>query len=929
MLSRGYLVFIIILMLLFSIISLTSSQETYQDSTGKGQTRTLDTDKNIEYLYQTIPNHFSAGAWRPDGSYAILVGNGIQLFDGENFELLDINLSYDCVAWKPDNDLTDGYQGYALLAGHSLMKFDGVKFIKLSHEIPDEKYITKIAWKPDGSYALLLGTGYSYYGNHEVLLKFDGENLIDLTPDMGTYQMLYGLTWHPEGDYAIIVGCIDEYDFTTGSQYKPVVIKFDGNNFFNISDTCEFPGVFSDIAWKPNDDYAIIVGCDYNEDYPSDTPLIIKYNGTGFSQIPIGIGDGYALMHIYWQPKGEFATISGFDYEDVILFNYYSDKISWVISKQDLFGSYLFQIIWHPYNDYGILCLNDGLYKLINDELIITQYPLGTDSYASSLSWKPDGTYSLIVGMQSDEYGRGDRQSYDQIGGLWKFDGTKITDLTSMLVSTEPLKKCTWQPDSSNAFIIGSYGSLFKYDEQELIDISNEIGNPDNIDDVEWNPNGKTALILASNYDDDSYPYPYSGQIWEYNITTDNWTFLLSNSSWYYQCIAWHPSGSHAIISTTDWYDNCLVQYNNSEFTIIDIGYAPYIIADMEWKPDGSELTIIGNDQYTVVIVTYDGTITSKVISSSSEWFLYFFLDLVWSLDGSYALISSGHNLFRWENGNLEALTNDHPIYSSLDQLAWYPPNGVIEKFKGSCFLAYSYGIILRYGNIKPKLITEHPIRIEGPGQGSTYQFTTHYIDWENDAPATGYPKLNIYTDPDGMIPYAGSPFVLSALVSTDYNMADGKTFTKSLSLSDLTFNYSFQVEVVAGSGDTAPVFSRLIRFGELDFDGDRYMNELDDFPYNRSEWLDSDGDGYGDNTDEFPDDPTEWKDTDGDGYGDNIDEFPDDPTEWMDSDGDGFGDNSDEFPDDPSEWLDSDGDGCGNNIDKFPYNGSEWNDTD
>ena len=31
--------------------------------------------------------------------------------------------------------------------------------------------------------------------------------------------------------------------------------------------------------------------------------------------------------------------------------------------------------------------------------------------------------------------------------------------------------------------------------------------------------------------------------------------------------------------------------------------------------------------------------------------------------------------------------------------------------------------------------------------------------------------------------------------------------------------------------------------------------------------------------------------DTDGDGYNDNVDEFPYDPSEWIDSDKDGYGD--------------------------------------
>lgn len=141
------------------------------------------------------------------------------------------------------------------------------------------------------------------------------------------------------------------------------------------------------------------------------------------------------------------------------------------------------------------------------------------------------------------------------------------------------------------------------------------------------------------------------------------------------------------------------------------------------------------------------------------------------------------------------------------------------------------------------------------------------------------------------------------------------------------------------------------------DTDGDGYIDGVDAFPLDASEWLDSDGDGCGDNTDEFPFDASECIDTDEDGIGDNGDAFPADEDEWSDGDGDGFGDNSDDcpetfglswipvgcpdrdgdgfadtadaFPSDVDEWSDEDGDGYGDNSDAFPRNSSEWIDAD
>ena len=135
----------------------------------------------------------------------------------------------------------------------------------------------------------------------------------------------------------------------------------------------------------------------------------------------------------------------------------------------------------------------------------------------------------------------------------------------------------------------------------------------------------------------------------------------------------------------------------------------------------------------------------------------------------------------------------------------------------------------------------------------------------------------------------------------------------------------------------------------QKDTDGDGYNDDVDDFPYENTQWLDTDGDGYGDNLngnspDLFPTDYTQWQDFDGDGYGDNLwgnypDEFPFDPTQWADSDGDGYGDNAngnnpDLWPNDSSQWTDSDGDGFGDNPlgtagDAFPFEPTQWADSD
>ena len=136
------------------------------------------------------------------------------------------------------------------------------------------------------------------------------------------------------------------------------------------------------------------------------------------------------------------------------------------------------------------------------------------------------------------------------------------------------------------------------------------------------------------------------------------------------------------------------------------------------------------------------------------------------------------------------------------------------------------------------------------------------------------------------------------------------------------------------------------------DNDSDGYVNTLDYFPDESTQWSDFDGDGFGDNQNGYNGDDCYTssghsrkdgvfgcQDSDNDGYADSIDEFPLEITQWIDNDKDGFGDNlsgfnGDHFPYDYTQWSDLDGDGYGDNpqgrfYDFFPNNPTQWEDSD
>ena len=132
----------------------------------------------------------------------------------------------------------------------------------------------------------------------------------------------------------------------------------------------------------------------------------------------------------------------------------------------------------------------------------------------------------------------------------------------------------------------------------------------------------------------------------------------------------------------------------------------------------------------------------------------------------------------------------------------------------------------------------------------------------------------------------------------------------------------------------------------DLDQDHDGFIDSLDAFPLDATEWEDTDQDGIGnhadtdddddgclDSADVFPLNPLECLDTDNDDVGNNAD---------TDDDGDGTPDISDDDPLNPDVFVDSDGDGISDavdtdddgdgvldTVDAFPLDGDETIDTD
>lgn len=275
--------------------------------------------------------------------------------------------------------------------------------------------ITTIAWKPDGSYALIGGTG-------GLIATYDGES-ISLQSNIQIEPMQ--IAWNPNGSKAIIVG------------YGGIYLFKDAPSPLRLSPELDYRCA----NWDPTGTYALIGGRQVVENAGYSASLL-KYDGNNLVSIADLMDNisNVSISHIAWNPKGDFALIYG---DDGKLYEYRGDEITLINERSNIFD-----IAWKPDGSEALLLYNDLSLASwdgysVNIEVLATG--IGDSNWCSGLlSWKPDGSFTLVVG-------------YDENHKQWKmykYDGTMkfIEELPNRQIND-----IAWHPSGEYAVVVGSY----------------------------------------------------------------------------------------------------------------------------------------------------------------------------------------------------------------------------------------------------------------------------------------------------------------------------------------------------------------------------------------------------------------------------------------------------------------------------------------
>jgi PKD repeat protein len=286
----------------------------------------------------------------PKPAYALVVstdGKVFRLYQNGTLILVGqpVTTPLRTIAWKPDGS-------YALISGDDgvLLKYDGTTLTTIATGMSTGLNLWTVSWKPDGSYALI-------GGSVGTLFKYDGVTVTTITNPFST--TILSISWHPSGSYALLVG------------RNGLALTYDGTTIRSIS-----TGTTSDLltaAWNPNGAYALVGGVN---------GILLRFNGTGVAALNTSIiPAGNAIHSISFNRSGSLAILAG---DNGMVLSYNGSTLT-MLSMVTF--SWLYYVSWSPSGTAYIVGGSGNVLTYANGAL--TSLLSGTTFQFRGIAWKP------------------------------------------------------------------------------------------------------------------------------------------------------------------------------------------------------------------------------------------------------------------------------------------------------------------------------------------------------------------------------------------------------------------------------------------------------------------------------------------------------------------------------------------------------------
>jgi PKD repeat protein len=258
---------------------------------------------------------------------------------------------------------------------------------------PVTSALRSVAWKPDGSYALISG-------DLAVLLKYDGTSLTTVSTGISTGYNFWTVSWKPDGSYALVGGSAG------------MLFKYDGVKVTIIPNTSAT--IFA-IGWNPSGSIALLVG---------RSGLTLTYDGTTVRSF--AGGTTFDLDTAAWNPNGAYALIGGLN-RTLLQFN--GTAVASINTSIVPLGNAIRAIAFNAAGSLALLAGDNGM-VLTYDGSTLTMLSTGTSSWLYSISWLSSGTAYIV--------GNG--------GTVLTYSNGTLTKLSTTPTSTSNFRGIAWKP---------------------------------------------------------------------------------------------------------------------------------------------------------------------------------------------------------------------------------------------------------------------------------------------------------------------------------------------------------------------------------------------------------------------------------------------------------------------------------------------------
>ena len=221
--------------------------------------------------------------------------------------------------------------------------------------------LRSVAWKPDGSYALISG-------DFAVLLKYDGTTLTTIPTGISTGDNFWTVSWKPDGSYALVGGSAG------------VLFKYDGVKITTITNTS--PTILS-ISWQPSGSYALLVG---------KSGLALTYDGTTVRSL--ATGTTFDLDATAWNPNGVYALMGGVN-RTLLQFN--GTTVAAINTSIVPPNNAIRAISFNQAGTIALLAGDNGMVLTYNGSTL-TMFATLTSSWLYSITWSSSGTAYIVGG---------------------------------------------------------------------------------------------------------------------------------------------------------------------------------------------------------------------------------------------------------------------------------------------------------------------------------------------------------------------------------------------------------------------------------------------------------------------------------------------------------------------------------------------------